>query len=200
MRRKRGGIVPVSGMRLAGDGWSLRIGMRLNSPNRLRNSHWSADHRDRQAWSDAIENALIVAADVRTWAAYRKLRAPALKTRMRLLVTREVPHRRNFIKDRDNLIYSCKRLRDALKGRGLIYDDSMAWLDFPDPKQEVSEDGLSWTVITVQPVAEESDVCDTESADPVQERQADRQRRQRAVRGGDVRPRAVHAGARQRAR
>jgi hypothetical protein len=152
IRRRSGGIVPVSGHRLPNGGWSLRIGMRLQSPNRNPAAHWSSHHRERTAWSDAIGNALIAAADVRTWAAYRKLRAPAPKEVMHLHVTREVPHRRNFIRDRDNLVYSTKRLRDALKGHGLIYDDSMAWLDFPDPSQVVSEDGNFWTVITIQPV------------------------------------------------
>lgn len=95
---------------------------------------------------------MIAAADVRTWAAYQKLREPIGKVRMRLLVTREVPSARNFIKDRDNLVYSTKKVRDALKGRGLIYDDSMKWLEFPDPAQQVSDDGGWWTVLTIQPV------------------------------------------------
>lgn len=158
MIRGRGARLPaVAGQRLPGGGWELRVGMALRSPNANHNGHWSSRHRERKAWADAIENALIVAADVRTWDQYRKLiGGKAAKRRMRLRVTREVPTARNFIRDRDNLVFACKRLRDALKGHGLIYEDSMAWLDFPDPTQEVSEDGGWWTVITVEPVKEGS--------------------------------------------
>jgi hypothetical protein len=143
----------ASGQPLAGGGWELRIGRLLSSPNRNPSAHWATHHADRTAWETAVRDALIVAADVRKWSAYQQLVKPErVKRRMHVTIVREVPSKRNFIKDRDNLLFSTKKLRDSLKSLGLIYDDSIRWLEMPDPEQRVSDDGLAWTVIRIQPV------------------------------------------------
>ena len=72
--------------------------------------------------------------------------------KMRLTVERQVPTRRHFIRDDDNLRFSVKPLCDALKRGGYIYDDSRKWLEHPTPTQSVSPDGQDWTIVTIEPV------------------------------------------------
>lgn len=149
-RSVKGANAAVSGERVAG-GWHLRIGLPLMSGNHQAGAHWATRDKDRVAWDVAIQNALIVAANVRTWAAYQRLRAKPRKVRMTLAITREVPSRRNFIRDDDDLLWSQKRLVDALKANRLFVDDSRKWLSYGLPLQVVSKDGLYWTDIVVVP-------------------------------------------------
>jgi hypothetical protein len=44
-------------------------------------------------------------------------------------ITRVVASGREFIKDKENLMFGCKALKDALKRAKLLVDDSMEWLD-----------------------------------------------------------------------
>lgn len=117
-----------------------RLLVNHNSGN--RNPHWRVKHRERQAWVHDLGWALREA---------RLTVGPAPKQRMRLVVERYVASRRNFIRDRDNLLSATKELRDAIKAVGLIYDDSMAWLDMPDPIQRVCREGKPRTVLTIEP-------------------------------------------------
>jgi hypothetical protein len=150
-RSVRGANAVVSGERFAG-GWHLRIGLPLLSGNHQAGAHWATRDRDRVAWDVALQNALIVAANVRTWPEYQRLRVKAPKVRMGLVLTREVPSRRNFIRDDDDLMWSAKRLRDAMKANRLFFDDSRKWLDYGLPLQEVSADGQYWTDIVIAPL------------------------------------------------
>lgn len=154
-RSTKGANAPVFGerivSRLIGVCWHLRIGLPLMSGNHLAGAHWSTRDKDRVAWDVAIQNALILAADVRTYPQYLALRAKARRIRMRLVITREVPSRRNFIKDDDDLMWSGKRLRDALKANKLFVDDSRKWLSYGLPEQVISADGQYWTDIVIVP-------------------------------------------------
>ena len=69
--------------------------------------------------------------------------------RRRVTIVRCLPGRRNFCKDADNLMYTAKPLKDALKRLGLIYDDSMTWLD-SHVRDAVSPDGADYTVIRIE--------------------------------------------------
>jgi Holliday junction resolvase RusA-like endonuclease len=151
-----GRLAPVMGERLSNGGWHLRIGLPLLSPNRTLNAHWAVKYRDGKSWQAAIENAKIVAIDVRTSAQHRELTAPAREVPMRVTITREVLRSGDFTTDRDNLFASVKRLLDALKRNHLIYDDSRAWLELDEPRQKVSEDGQVWTDIVIEPLDKES--------------------------------------------
>jgi hypothetical protein len=75
-------------------------------------------------------------------------RKAAQKQRRRVTFTRIVPSARNFIRDADNLMFSVKPALDSLKRLGLIYDDSMKWLEQPIPTQEVGKDWA--TVIQIE--------------------------------------------------
>jgi Holliday junction resolvase RusA-like endonuclease len=139
-------------VRLPNGGWHLRIGIKLQSPNR-KSGHAMVQHRERTDWFVAVENALLVALDVRTAADYAALKRPAPRVPVRLALTREVPSQKHFITDLDNLWFMAKRLVDALKANGLIYDDAMAWCERPRPRQRVSHDGQHWTDIVIEPLA-----------------------------------------------
>jgi hypothetical protein len=152
-RSVKGANAVVSGERLPRiGGWHLRIGLPLMSGNHQQGAHWATRDKDRVAWDVAVQNALIVAADVRTWAQYQRLRAAAPRLRMLLVLTREVPSLRNFIRDDDDLMWSAKRLRDALKANHLFVDDSRKWLVYDLPLQKVSADGQYWTDIVIVPL------------------------------------------------
>lgn len=125
----------------------LEIPRELKSPNVWNGRHWRYKHRETQQWQEAITAAYLCLA-------YRdrkggRLLQPEIKRRV--VVARCVPSKRNFIKDDDNLAFSCKPLLDALKRIGLIHDDSREWIDRPMPTQEVSSDGKWRTVIEIEP-------------------------------------------------
>jgi hypothetical protein len=152
-RSVRGANAVVSGERLLVDGrhrgWHLRIGLPLMSGNHQAGAHWGTRHKDRLAWDVAVHNALITAANIRNYRTYLAICAKHPKQRVRLVITREVPSRRNFIKDDDDLKWSTKRLLDALKGNQLCFDDSRKWLEYGLPTQKVSADGQYWTDIVI---------------------------------------------------
>lgn len=131
---------------------TLCIPRRLESPNASRGAHWRVRHRISQEWEQEIAFAAMALRGKSRTSLLLLGMGPVLD-RMRVTVERHVPTRRNFIKDDDNLVYSTKPLRDALKRLGYIRDDSRKWLDQPMPTQHVSQDGKDYTVITIEPAA-----------------------------------------------
>lgn len=137
---------------------TLRMPRELVSPNRWQGRHWRVKHRLSQEWELALGSALLdkVTAAGRAgvmnalgafagpgkWICYEP-------GRVRVAVTREVPHARNFIRDDDNLRFAVKPLLDALKRQGYIKNDSRRWIDLPTPEQRVSADGRYWTQVRI---------------------------------------------------
>lgn len=60
-----------------------------------------------------------------------------------------MPTSRNFIRDRENLVYSVKALLDQVKYLGFVRDDSMKWIDL-EVTQRVSDDRRDWTQIRIE--------------------------------------------------
>ena len=146
----------------------------LHSPNK---TFWASPllkKRDRDSWGVAIYNAIVIYLEAQSQAlntfdrqrianrpvpvdvtgkrVMRRLhRAP--RQVYRVLITREVPSKANFIKDDDNLAFAGKALRDALKAHCVIFEDSREWLVSPDPIQRVAEDGQFRTIVDVTPWA-----------------------------------------------
>lgn len=110
---------------------TLRIPRELRSPNAWLWGHWRKKQRERADWETELMLAC-VQRDRRHDFARR-----VVPFRRRVTVTRIVPSRRNFIRDDDNLRFSVKPLNDALKSKGLIYEDSRNYLEQPMPTQEV---------------------------------------------------------------
>lgn len=110
---------------------TLRIPRELRSPNAWMWKHWRIKQRERSEW----EAELMVACVKRD--RYHSFGTRIVPFRSRVTVTRIVPSRRNFIKDDDNLRFAVKPLNDALKRKGLIYEDSRNYLEQPMPTQEV---------------------------------------------------------------
>lgn len=136
--------------------------IRAQSPNRNRGHHWSARHKETKEWETWIRISaprgwqawnLIERTEVRreTRGGRVKWRIAEARTRERRRVTliRRVPSRRNFCKDRPNLVYVTKPIHDALVRLGLLFDDSIAWLD-DVTLEEVSADGTDSTVIRIE--------------------------------------------------
>ena len=128
-----------------------------NSGN--RNPHWSQKHRGRRLWMASLTNAM---AGSLGYARARDLLVPEsglfgargerCQERRRLEITRLVPSRRHFVRDTfENLPWTAKELRDALKYTGLIYDDSDKWTDTVIT-QDVSPDGTFWTWIAIEDI------------------------------------------------
>lgn len=137
---------------------TLRIPRELVSPNQWNGHHWRVKHRISQDWEHAIGAAVV------DLLVERHGRAPGLINaigamygpkrwigyeagRCRVVITREVPSGRNFIRDDDNLRFCVKPLLDALKRQGYIKNDSRKWIELPTPEQKVSADGKHWTEI-----------------------------------------------------
>lgn len=117
----------------------LVIERELVSPNRWNGRHWRVKHRISQEWEREIWAVSVNAPDANL----------GILNKRRVMVTRVVPSRRNFIRDDDNLRFSVKPLLDALKRLRLILDDSRKWIELPTPAQSVSEDGQHYTVIEI---------------------------------------------------
>ena len=131
----------------------LRVPRGLKSPNVGRGAKWYGRHKETKAWEIDIWAAVMTRAGARSVLDVLTLdgrlnHASARKERRRVVVTRVVPSARNFLKDSENILFSLKPVNDALKRLGLIYDDSMKWLEQPMPTQEV---GPAWeTVIQIE--------------------------------------------------
>lgn len=149
--------VPLNPSRLVAlltrDGAALefRIAKKLDSPNVWR-AHWGIGHQLMKWWLSAFTTALAVNAGFDSMGRFiAEGQMPRVRCRMRVTVIRQVPNRRNFLRDDDDLRYTTKPLNDALKHAGLIYDDSREWMEQAMPIQEVSPDGLDWTIVRVEP-------------------------------------------------
>lgn len=127
----------------------LEIARELKSPNLWQGRHWRFKHRETQQWQQAIEGAYLCL-DYRDRKGDKHF---APEVRRRVIVTRLVPSKRNFIRDDDNLSFAVKPVLDALKRIGLIHDDSREWLDQPMPTQVVASDQRWRTVIEIEAVA-----------------------------------------------
>lgn len=127
----------------------LTIERELKSPNRWNGAHWRVKHRESQDWEVALWAAIGAHSGV---GSVRKPSERLLEERRRVVVVRQVPSLRNFIRDDDNLRFATKPLNDALKRLGLIRDDSRKWLEQTLPTQEVSTDGKYYTRILIEAV------------------------------------------------
>lgn len=121
-----------------------------------RNPHWSHKHKSMRVWQTALTNAMVLSLG---YDAARDLLVPdsglfgargvRCQVRRRVEITRIVPSKRNLVRDTfENLPWTAKELRDALKHTGLIYDDSTKWTDTVIT-QDVSLDGTFWTWIAI---------------------------------------------------
>lgn len=119
---------------------------KLRSVNQIRTG-WSR-HSDTKAW----ERILLAA--VQNLSGDSSMPSPAM-TRMRIEYYRLAPHERYFL-DPEN-IYT-KGLTDALKRLGWIEDDSVTWLDKPEPCQMLSPDKKYWTIIKLSVAVEKPKV------------------------------------------
>ncbi len=129
----------------------FRVARKLDSPNIWR-GHWMIGHKLMQWWLTAFTTALATNAGCTSMARFQlEGQLPPVTFPMKVSVTRLVPSVRNFIKDDDDLRYTTKPINDALKHAGLIKDDSREWLTQEMPTQEVSPDGLYWTIVRIEP-------------------------------------------------
>jgi len=161
-RRHQGGTTRVSRRRsnprrivslLTRKGTTLefRVARKLDSPNVWR-AHWALGHNLMKWWLRAFTNALAINAGFDSMARFdMEGHLPRVSFRTKVTVIRQVPSTRNFIRDDDDLRYTTKPLNDALKHAGLIKDDSRKWLRQDIPTQEVSQDGLYWTIVRIEP-------------------------------------------------
>lgn len=127
---------------------------RLHSPNSATlGAHWRVKQREKKAWLARLRLALqgrrqLSIVDLKY--PLNALGLPPVTGRRRVRIVREVPSRRNFIRDDDNLTFSSKHLVDALAELGLIRDDARAWCELVRPEQKVSDDGRDRVVIRVE--------------------------------------------------
>lgn len=136
----------------------IRLPHRLESPNKLLHAHWRARTAEKKAWHARLRAVIADAAGLTSLATHHERELEALglaraTSHRRVVVERQVPSIRNFIKDRENLVYSVKHLLDQVRGFGFVRDDSMKWIDL-DVCQRVSDDGRDWTVIRIEMTAE----------------------------------------------
>lgn len=132
---------------------TLKIPRRLDSPNRWQGRHWRVKHRLTTEWQNAvwIQAAIVSGPPTLQDVVSRHLGGTDIQ-KVRVTVERQVPTRRNFIRDDDNLRFSVKPLLDALKRQGYIKNDSRKWLEHPTPTQSVSPDGKDYTIVTIEPI------------------------------------------------
>ena len=157
----RDAIIASAGLAiLTTDHLDLIIPQRLTSPNETRGHHWRTRHRQTKTWEVELFSAtsylprfpwrLIERTETRR-DRNGKYRIFTERRRERRAVTivRCLPSARNFCRDSDNLAYTAKPLKDALKRLGLIYEDSMLWLD-STVRDAISPDGFDYTVIRLE--------------------------------------------------
>lgn len=140
------------------------IPVKLDSPNWLRNPHWSARNKETKMWQAAIHYS--AGCGLTTWTLklgekstldkrghYRFVELRK-KERRRVTVIRQVASRREFMQDDDNLKFALKPVNDALKRLGLLFQDSRKWLEQPPVDQQVSPDGRPYTIIRIERLSE----------------------------------------------
>jgi hypothetical protein len=141
----------------------LVIPKKLESPNATRGYHWRRRHRDTLRWEALVclvgvhtptfsQWNLITGARSRLWRGRVQVLTVRRRERRRVTIIRQVASRRHFIRDDDNLQFSAKPLNDALKRLGLVYDDTRTWMVQPLPTQQVSPNGVAWTIVRIEPI------------------------------------------------
>lgn len=147
---------------------TLKIPRRLDSPNVWQGRHWRFKHRLTQQWESAvwIQAAMATGQRVTLQDVVSQHLGGSERRKVRVTIERQVPSRRNFIRDDDNLRFASKPVLDALKRRGYLYDDSRQWLEHPTPTQSVSPDGKDYTIVTIEPCepADDSALSRTQAA------------------------------------
>lgn len=153
--------IPVTAVRRFDGGWTFRIQKRLTNANAgNRMPHWSVRHRERQRWQALLATAVVdhigyaeAIAILGERSGFPGAHGCCLERR-RVEVIRQVGRRSHFIRDEfDNLRWSTKELRDALVQLELIHDDDPRWCDM-SITQQVSPDGLPWTLIEIKPAGD----------------------------------------------
>lgn len=157
---KRRAAIAVGTLSQVGEAhWEFRIPRELKSPNKTLWAHWRLKQAERQAWEETLLLAVASYGGMDTVAGAQFLRSlsvfvdPRRRERRRVVITRFVPHTRNYVKDDDNLAFCGKPLFDAMKRVGMLSDDKRELLDAPRPVQAVSADGAYLTVIELQRLA-----------------------------------------------
>ena len=124
-----------------------------------RHPHWSKKNKSRGEWQSSLCNAMVEGIGLR---AAQALLSPdsglfgakgrPAKERRRLEIIRLVPHKRQLVKDTfENLPWTAKELRDAIRNCGLLFDDSDQWTE-TIIDQALSADGTFWTWIAIQAI------------------------------------------------
>lgn len=135
----------------------IRLPHRLESPNKMLHAHWRERTRDKQTWATRLRMAISNATNRASVAEFEKPYdalvqqlgfAPVTGHRW-VTFERLVPSSRNFIRDRDNLVYSAKPLLDQVRKAGFLRDDSSKHITL-EVTQRVSDDGRDWTVIRIE--------------------------------------------------
>jgi len=152
--------LPATSVRQLGEAhWEIRIACELKSPNRsIWGGRWAL-RAVREGWERALLIAIARHGGMDTAAGAQFLRSLSVfvdarrPERRRVVLTRLVPHARNFLKDDDNLAFCGKSLLDAMKRVGMLSDDKREWLELPRPMQAVSPLGIYTTVIEIQRLA-----------------------------------------------
>lgn len=152
--------LPETSVRQIGEAhWELRIASELKSPNRsIWGGRWAL-RAVREGWENALLIAVARHGGMDTVASAQFLRSLSVfvdrtrPERRRVVLTRLVPHARNFMRDDDNLAFCGKSLLDAMKRVGMLSDDKREWLELPRPTQAVSPDRTYTTVIEIQRLA-----------------------------------------------
>lgn len=149
--------LPETTVRQLGDAhWEIRIDTELKSPNRsIWGGRWALA-AVREGWEHALLIAVARYGGMDTVAGAQFLRSlsvfvdPRRWERRRVTLTRLVPHKRNLMRDDDNVRYVGKSLLDAMKRVGMISDDRRELTELPVPTQAVSPEGKYTTVIEIQ--------------------------------------------------
>lgn len=134
---------------------------RLESPNVLNWRDWRLKARAKTAWAFRLRYAIDLAEPRRAAAPPHLF--PTLASRLdwtpptnrpAVIVSRHVPSRRNFIRDRENRYFAAKPVVDCLVQAGFLTDDREKDIDL-QVEQAVAGDGLDWTVLTIDARAPE---------------------------------------------
>ena len=141
----------------------LVLPMRLDTPNKRRGGHWSTRHKETKAWEHIVR--AIANVNIQRWSLIEdtairrdncgkhRIVEQRRRERRRVTVVRQVSGVDGLIRDHENLHFAMKPVNDALKRIGLIYDDSMEWMDQPIPEQRVVPKAPEMTVIRIERIA-----------------------------------------------
>jgi len=155
-------------------GLVIRLPKPLESPNLWLWTHWRTKHAAKAAWAAALRLAVVDTIGGRPGVPLRMLGdGPVAQAigwvpppgRVIVTIERRCHSSRQFIRDRDNRLFSGKALVDCLVGAGFLRADDETAIDL-EVLQAVSDDGGDWTVVTLTP---ELDPEDLEHEDPIRD-------------------------------